>query len=256
MAIPLLIEGGDPKRVDRVLVVDVSEDVQLQRVMSRDGGDSTQARAILAAQRICEVALAIDGFQEVPRKNRDTVEKPLSGGIRLGHFKSNRVLIHFFNRDRFAAYDQKISLGRIYFFVQVDLEAEHDVVGIEGLPVRESQAAAEPQRVLSAITGCGPGFCKSGFGLLRAAIDMNQVRRQTANHVARRCVLGQDGIQRFRFRAHRKYEPAAAVPRGNLRDHGLFGWMRLRASVANRKRCGSDKDAVIPEGYSLHKLNS
>lgn len=50
MAIPLLIEGRDPKRVDRVLVVDVPEDVQLQRVMSRDGGDLTQARAILAAQ--------------------------------------------------------------------------------------------------------------------------------------------------------------------------------------------------------------
>ena len=50
MAIPLLIEGPDPKRVDRVLVVDVPEDVQLQRVMSRDGGELSQARAILAAQ--------------------------------------------------------------------------------------------------------------------------------------------------------------------------------------------------------------
>lgn len=50
MAIPLLIEGGDLKRVDRVLVVDVTEEVQLQRVMTRDGSDLTQARAILAAQ--------------------------------------------------------------------------------------------------------------------------------------------------------------------------------------------------------------
>lgn len=51
MAIPLLIEGGEHlKRVDRVLVVDVTEEVQLQRVMARDGGNSTQARAILAAQ--------------------------------------------------------------------------------------------------------------------------------------------------------------------------------------------------------------
>ena len=50
MAIPLLIESGGPKRVDRVLVVDLPEDLQLLRVMSRDGSDLTQARAILAAQ--------------------------------------------------------------------------------------------------------------------------------------------------------------------------------------------------------------
>jgi dephospho-CoA kinase len=50
MAIPLLIEGGDLKRVDRVLVVDVPEEVQLQRVMTRDGSNLAQARAILAAQ--------------------------------------------------------------------------------------------------------------------------------------------------------------------------------------------------------------
>lgn len=50
MAIPLLIERGGPARVDRVLVVDVSEAVQLHRVMARDGGDLDQARAILAAQ--------------------------------------------------------------------------------------------------------------------------------------------------------------------------------------------------------------
>ena len=50
MGIPLLIEGGDLKRVDRVLVVDVAEEVQLQRVMARDGSNLTQARAILAAQ--------------------------------------------------------------------------------------------------------------------------------------------------------------------------------------------------------------
>ena len=50
MAIPLLVEGGDLNRVDRVLVVDATEEVQLQRVMTRDGNDLTQARAILAAQ--------------------------------------------------------------------------------------------------------------------------------------------------------------------------------------------------------------
>jgi dephospho-CoA kinase len=51
MAIPLLIEGGhERERVDRVLVVDVDEAVQLERLVRRDGSTQEQARAILAAQ--------------------------------------------------------------------------------------------------------------------------------------------------------------------------------------------------------------
>jgi dephospho-CoA kinase len=50
MAIPLLVESGKPDRVDRILVVDVDEDVQLERVMARDSTTLEQARAILAAQ--------------------------------------------------------------------------------------------------------------------------------------------------------------------------------------------------------------
>ena len=51
MAIPLLIEGGNPhQRVDRVLVVDADEALQIQRVQMRDGASPEQARAILASQ--------------------------------------------------------------------------------------------------------------------------------------------------------------------------------------------------------------
>jgi len=50
LAIPLLVESGHLDRVDRILVVDVPEDLQLQRVVQRDGGTLTQARTILAAQ--------------------------------------------------------------------------------------------------------------------------------------------------------------------------------------------------------------
>ena len=49
MVIPLLIEGGG-RRVDRILVIDVDEEVQLKRLMERDGGTMEQAKAILAAQ--------------------------------------------------------------------------------------------------------------------------------------------------------------------------------------------------------------
>lgn len=58
LAIPLLVEGGSHDRVDRVLVVDVDEAVQLQRVMARDGGTLDQARAILASQSSRSARLA------------------------------------------------------------------------------------------------------------------------------------------------------------------------------------------------------
>lgn len=48
--IPLLVEGAGRNHVDRILVVDVDEGVQLQRVMARDSATENQARAILAAQ--------------------------------------------------------------------------------------------------------------------------------------------------------------------------------------------------------------
>jgi dephospho-CoA kinase len=51
MAIPLLVEGGTArKRVDRVLVVDVDEALQIQRLQARDGSSEEHARAILASQ--------------------------------------------------------------------------------------------------------------------------------------------------------------------------------------------------------------
>ena len=51
MAIPLLVEGGSAsKRVDRVVVVDADETLQIQRLQARDGGSEEQARAILASQ--------------------------------------------------------------------------------------------------------------------------------------------------------------------------------------------------------------
>jgi len=59
MAIPLLIESGNARaRVDRVLVVDVDETLQLQRVHARDGGSPDQARAILASQASRSARLA------------------------------------------------------------------------------------------------------------------------------------------------------------------------------------------------------
>lgn len=50
LVIPLLLESGLESRVDRVLVVDCSEDVQRERLMVRDGESAAGAERILSAQ--------------------------------------------------------------------------------------------------------------------------------------------------------------------------------------------------------------
>ncbi len=47
---PLLFEAGQVTLVDRVLVVDVPEDLQVERTAARDGNSAEQVRAIMAAQ--------------------------------------------------------------------------------------------------------------------------------------------------------------------------------------------------------------
>jgi dephospho-CoA kinase len=62
LVIPLLTEGGRRDHVDRVLLVDVPEELQIQRLMMRDGVSHEQARASLNAQatRAERLALADD----------------------------------------------------------------------------------------------------------------------------------------------------------------------------------------------------
>jgi dephospho-CoA kinase len=48
--IPLLVESGRRAKIDRVLVVDCPEELQIERVMQRDQVTEAETRAILAAQ--------------------------------------------------------------------------------------------------------------------------------------------------------------------------------------------------------------
>lgn len=61
-AIPLLAETGGRRDLDRVLVVDCPEALQIVRVMARDHIDEDAARAVLAAQapRAARLAIADD----------------------------------------------------------------------------------------------------------------------------------------------------------------------------------------------------
>jgi dephospho-CoA kinase len=59
---PLLIESGDLRRYQRILVVDCPETLQLERLRQRDGSSAAQAQAMLAAQspRAARLAAADD----------------------------------------------------------------------------------------------------------------------------------------------------------------------------------------------------
>ncbi len=50
LVVPLLVESGWDRLVDRVLVVDVDESDQIARLQTRDGSTADEARAALAAQ--------------------------------------------------------------------------------------------------------------------------------------------------------------------------------------------------------------
>jgi dephospho-CoA kinase len=62
LVIPLFAEGGRRDHVDRVLLVDVPEELQVERVMLRDGVSHGQALASLNAQatRAQRLAMADD----------------------------------------------------------------------------------------------------------------------------------------------------------------------------------------------------
>lgn len=59
IVVPLLVGSPLAKFVDRILVVDCDEEVQLQRLLARDNETVEQARRILSAQASREARLAI-----------------------------------------------------------------------------------------------------------------------------------------------------------------------------------------------------
>jgi dephospho-CoA kinase len=70
--VPLLVEAADYRsRVDRVLVVDAPEELQVERVRARSGLSEADVRAIIAAQaaRAQRLAAADDVIE-----NRGTID--------------------------------------------------------------------------------------------------------------------------------------------------------------------------------------
>ena len=58
MAVPLYFEGGKGSYADRVLVADCAPEIQLSRLMARDGSSEATARAMIASQASRDTRLA------------------------------------------------------------------------------------------------------------------------------------------------------------------------------------------------------
>jgi dephospho-CoA kinase len=87
LVIPLLAESGRRDHVDRVLLVDVPEELQIQRVMWRDGVSHGEAQASLNAQatRAQRLAMADDVLHNTGRVDdlREQVAKLHQQFLRL-----------------------------------------------------------------------------------------------------------------------------------------------------------------------------
>jgi dephospho-CoA kinase len=91
---PLLLETGQAELVDRILVVDVSVDIQIARTLARDGGEERTVRAIIASQidrsQRLERADDIIGNDQPLKFLRQRVEKLHRGYLAMARAKKNQ----------------------------------------------------------------------------------------------------------------------------------------------------------------------
>ncbi|CAN0181479.1 unnamed protein product, partial [Chrysoparadoxa australica] len=83
LAVPLLVKSGMSDLVDRILVVDAPESVQMARLIDRDGIDEELARKMIAAQdtRTLRLAAADDVLVNTgPRKDIADLAAALHAG--------------------------------------------------------------------------------------------------------------------------------------------------------------------------------
>lgn len=83
---PLLLETEQHKLVDRILVIDVSEDTQLARAMKRDGSDADTIRSIITSQiergertARADDVVSNEGSIEQLRESIETLHKKYQG---------------------------------------------------------------------------------------------------------------------------------------------------------------------------------
>src|SRR5262249_12496289 len=146
--------------------------------------------------------------------------------VRFREIELNRVLVDLADANRLSPDDQQIPLRRARVLVEIRAKREHHVVGVDGMTVGESEAVAEHDRVSAAIWGNGPRPGERGFGLLRFAIDVNEVGDGAGNHVTRNAVDGKKRIERLRLGTLADHNLTAGASDVRARDEEFFALER------------------------------
>ncbi len=179
-----------------------------------------------------QTTLVVRRLEQVTRQHRHAVEHPLTHGVGRRQVHLHRVLIELADGDRLVADDQEIPLRRPDFLVQVHPEREHHVVCVKGLTIGKADAAAQRQREAAAVGRDGPGARERRLRLLRFAIDVNQVRRRAGDDLLRRCVNGDNRVERSRLGALDHHQLSARMADIRARDQPLGGGRGLLPGMA------------------------
>ena len=201
-----------------------------------------------------ELAFLEGHLQKVAGHHRQAVKDALGGGVRLGQSEANCVLIYFLYCNRFSADDKKIALRRMQFLVEINCEGEHHVVGVEGLTIRKAQAMAQVHREHSPILGDSPGLGQGGFGLLRCAVDVDQIGGQPADHLSRRRVRGSCRIQCFWLATLADCQNTAVMSNFVVGDLEFFAALR-RLRCGRREAASTDEQEEGDTTQTRHSYN-
>src|SRR6266700_866768 len=133
-------------------------------------------------------------------------------------------------------------------FVEVDVEAEYNIIGIKGNAIREPDVAAQFQGVTPSIRRNLPGCCQRRFRALGIEIDMNEVGEEQPEYLLRRKIHHRHRIQGLWVCTQRSHEAASRPPDFALCDKNFFaGWNRLSFA---RNNTGAQEEECAKEEYS------
>ncbi len=138
------------------------------------------------------------------------------------------------------------------FLVEVDLERKQHILGVERRAIGKAQTMAQLHRELPAILRHRPGFRQRRFRLLRRAIDVDQVRRQPADDLPRRCVGRGHRIQRFGLTALRHHQRAAIVPDRVIGGEKVLSTLQSLGS-GKRKARSAGKQEGGETSHTMHQ---
>jgi hypothetical protein len=144
-------------------------------------------------------------------QHRDRVEDALAGRVGTAELERHGVRVDLLDPDRLSVDQQQGPICRAHLRVEVDLEAEDNVVGVEGLAVREQHVVAEIEGIAAAVLGDRPRFRQGGLGPLGQPVDVDEVAVGQVADLFRRPVGGDDRVQGTGLGAQRR-DQASAPP--------------------------------------------